>query len=382
MIVPKIEFSNNASRPALNQPLGNNGGDAGGFNFVPNMYVAIPLNKQFAFGLGVNAPFGLTTEYDDGWIGRYQALKSSITTINVNPAMSWKATPTFAVGAGVNYQYIKATLTQNVNYSGALLVRRGQRRHRPRIADLQRDLRGLARTRLEGDDQRQRRRVGLERRPRLGRDAGGATGRRVPLGDQVQRHRQRRLREPAADADARARRRRSPPPSPRCPPPSTSTRLYNRGVTSDITLPQIANVSMHWQIDPKWELMADAQYTGWSSIPELAFTASAPPALGPVPLNWDDTWKFAVGASYRYNDQWKARGGIAFDQTPVTNDPTPRLPDSDRWWFAIGGEYRWTPNWKFDAGFVYIQGDSAEFNRNEGSTRVAMACSTVRTTRA
>ncbi len=121
VIVPKIEFSNNASKPALNQPLGNNGGDAGGFNFVPNMFVAIPLNKQFAFGLGVNAPFGLTTEYDDGWIGRYQALKSSITTINVNPAMSWQATPTFAVGAGVNYQYIKATLTQNVNYSGALL---------------------------------------------------------------------------------------------------------------------------------------------------------------------------------------------------------------------------------------------------------------------
>ena len=27
-----------------------------------------------------------------------------------------------------------------------------------------------------------------------------------------------------------------------------------------------------------------------------------------------------------------------------------------------------SPNWKFDAGFVYIKGDSAEFNRNEGST--------------
>ena len=66
-------------------------------------------------------PFGLTTEYDDGWIGRYQALKSQIKTINVNPAISWKATPTFAVGVGVNYQYLDATLTQNVNYSGALL---------------------------------------------------------------------------------------------------------------------------------------------------------------------------------------------------------------------------------------------------------------------
>jgi long-chain fatty acid transport protein len=113
--------------------------------------------------------------------------------------------------------------------------------------------------------------------------------------------------------------------------------------------------------------MADAQYTGWSSIPELKFNASAPPTIPTVPLNWDDTWKIAVGASYRYNDQWKARAGIAFDQTPVTTDPTARLPDSDRWWYAIGGEYKATPNWKFDAGFVYIKGDSAEFNQQFGT---------------
>jgi long-chain fatty acid transport protein len=85
-------------------------------------------------------------------------------------------------------------------------------------------------------------------------------------------------------------------------------------------------------------------------------------------LNWDDTWKLSLGASYRYNNQWKARFGVAFDQTPVTTDPTARLPDSDRWWFAIGGEYKWTPNWKFDAGFVYIKGDSPSFNQNQGST--------------
>jgi long-chain fatty acid transport protein len=147
-----------------------------------------------------------------------------------------------------------------------------------------------------------------------------------------------------------------------------SKALYGRGVTSDITLPQIFNISAHWQVDPKWELMADAQYTGWSSIPQLAFVSSAPPSLPATPLNWDDTWKVAVGASYRYNDKWKARAGVAFDQTPVTNDPTVRLPDSDRWWLAVGGEYRPNPNWKFDAGFVYIFADSPSFNQNQGST--------------
>ena len=120
IITPSIKFQNNASLPASNQPLGNDGGDAGGYNFVPNMYLSVPINAQWTFGLGVNAPFGLTTEYDDGWLGRYQALKSQIQTINVNPALSWKVTPQFAVGVGVNYQYLKSTLTSNFNYSAAL----------------------------------------------------------------------------------------------------------------------------------------------------------------------------------------------------------------------------------------------------------------------
>ena len=147
-----------------------------------------------------------------------------------------------------------------------------------------------------------------------------------------------------------------------------TTRLYNRNISSDITIPQMANVSMRWQVDPKWEILADAQWTGWSSIPELKFVPEDGSSLGAVPLNWDDSWKFALGASYRYNDQWKARAGVAFDQTPVTNDPTVRLPDSDRWWLAIGGEYKATPNWKFDAGFVYIFADSPSFNQNQGDT--------------
>ena len=347
------------------------------------MYVAIPLNKQFAFGLGVNAPFGLTTEYDDGWIGRYQALKSSITTVNVNPAMSWKVTPTFAVGAGINYQYIKATLTQNANYSAGCSPTPPARLAPPMV---RRPVNAIfaaspgldSKATITGNDGSWGWNVGA----RVGRDAGGATGRRLPFGDQVQRERQHQLREPAADADAghvaadrrhhrRAVRRRQP-----------AVGLYNRGVTSDITLPQIANLSMHWQINPKWELMADAQYTGWSSIPELRFTASAPPAL--------DSGAAELGRHVEDRRrrelplQRQVEGACRHRLRPDAGHdaPTPRLPDSDRWWFAVGGEYRWTPNWKLDAGFVYIQGDSAEFNQHDGSTSGGVLARSVRTTRA
>jgi long-chain fatty acid transport protein len=52
------EFNNSGSQAALGQSLGNEGGDAGDWNAVPAVYLAVPLNEQFAFGFGVNAPFG------------------------------------------------------------------------------------------------------------------------------------------------------------------------------------------------------------------------------------------------------------------------------------------------------------------------------------
>jgi long-chain fatty acid transport protein len=369
IITPSIKFHNDASQPALNQPLGGEGGDAGGNNFVPNLYVSVPINLQWTFGLGVNAPFGLVTEYDDGWLGRYQALKSEIQTVNVNPALSWRVTPQFAIGVGANYQYLKATLTNNVNYSAALAAFAGGAAAAGQIPPALVPLiigatPGLdSKATAEADDGAWGWNIGLawDATPQFRVGASYRSEMKYDVSGNID------FSNPTA----------APPPG---TPPAVvgaigllstalnSTRLYNRGITSDITLPQIANISARFQVDPKWEIMADAQWTGWASIPELKLVPVDGSTLTVLPLNWDDTWKFALGTSYRYNDQWKARFGVAFDQTPVTTDPTARLPDSDRWWLAIGGEYKPTANWKFDAGFVYIFADSPSFNQNQGST--------------
>ncbi len=367
IITPSIKFNNNASLPATNQPLGNNGGDAGGYNYVPNMYISVPINAQWAFGLGINAPFGLVTEYDDGWIGRYQALKSSIETININPVVSWKVTPQFAIGVGVDYQQIKATLTNNVNYSAALLsaaAANGIAPGSPTFNAIAGVTPGLdSKATITGDDWAWGWNIGLawDATPQLRLAASYRSEIKYNVQGNIG------FENPTVTL----------PPG--TPPQLAGTvallsagvnsqALYGRSVSSDITIPQIANFSMLYRINSKWEVMADAQYTGWSSIPELRFNASSPPALPAVPLNWDDTWKIAAGASYRISDQWKTRFGVAYDQTPVTNDPTVRLPDSDRWWLTIGGEYKATPHWKFDGAFAYIIADSPSFNQNQGST--------------
>jgi len=65
-------------------------------------------------GVGVSVPFGLKTEYDPGWLGRFQAIKSDVKTFNINPSGSYKINEMVSVGFGLSYQKIDAELTNKV----------------------------------------------------------------------------------------------------------------------------------------------------------------------------------------------------------------------------------------------------------------------------
>lgn len=97
-----------------------NGGDAGDWNFVPAAYFVLPVGDDLAFDIGVNAPFGLKLIYDDGWIGRFQALHNEIKTLNVNPSVAWRIGERISLGAGIDYQRLDAELTNDVNYSAVI----------------------------------------------------------------------------------------------------------------------------------------------------------------------------------------------------------------------------------------------------------------------
>jgi long-chain fatty acid transport protein len=58
LIKPSLNFRNASSIAAAQQPLGNEGGDAGSLNFVPNLYLTMPIDRQWSVGPDVNSPFG------------------------------------------------------------------------------------------------------------------------------------------------------------------------------------------------------------------------------------------------------------------------------------------------------------------------------------
>jgi long-chain fatty acid transport protein len=346
LVRPSTKFGNDGSAAALGQPLGGNGGDAGGINVVPNFYAVMPINTQWSAGIGLNAPWGLVTEYDDGWIGRFQAIKSSIKTINVNPAVSWKPADNLAVGLGLNFQRIEAEFTNQVNYTAAILRAAAQAGIPVNPADVA----GLeSRARVEGSDNAWGWNVGVL----FDIDADSRVGvsYRSPIKYKI-----------AGNATFQH------PTAPLAPAPlvaGVNAQLADTAITSEVKLPTIVNLSYFRTLNAQWDVMADARWTGWSSIKDLTFARSNGSVLQTTPENYKDTWKFALGAHYRLDASWTLRAGLALDKSPVqTADRTPRLPDADRTWLTGGVQVKLNPQATLDfgAGYIWVKNASIDSN--------------------
>ena len=109
-------------------------------------------------------------------------------------------------------------------------------------------------------------------------------------------------------------------------------------------------------LNPKWQLLADVSWTGWSSIKSLDIYNEGGLPDDSLDLRFQDAWRVALGANYHYNQKWTFKGGIAWDQTPVRNAtyrPT-SLPDNDRYWLSVGAQYRFSPNSTLDIGYARL----------------------------
>jgi long-chain fatty acid transport protein len=81
--------------------------------FVPAGYGAVRLTDRVVLGVGINAPYGLRTEYDNDSI-LYQtgvAGKSEVSSVNLNPAVAVEVTDWLALALGAQVQYFAARLT-------------------------------------------------------------------------------------------------------------------------------------------------------------------------------------------------------------------------------------------------------------------------------
>jgi long-chain fatty acid transport protein len=358
-IDPSFKATVNSASAATGLPIGGGGGEAGESAIVPNIYYTHALSNSFSVGAGINAPFGLATEYDSTWAGRYHAIRSDIKTVNVNLAGAYKISETLSAGAGINYQKLDAELTQAIDFAticssplvgqiatcGVLAGFNNTNNPNDGKAKVTADSTAFGYNLGLMAQVQDNFRVGVAYRSKMKHKLDGTFEPTVPT--------------PAAPAGAAAATAAV----------ATGAGIVPSGLKTDITLPSTLSFSAHLQLDSQWALMTDITRTNWSALPELRIRFDSTQPNSVVTLNLIDTYRYSIGASYKLNNSWVFRGGVAQDQSPVTSvvDRTPRLPDADRTWYTVGAGLQATPALSFDFGFAYIKLDSAEIRKTVAS---------------
>ncbi len=349
LIMVKSEFKNGASQPAFSHALGSSGGNAGGNTPVPALYVAVPLTDRISGGVGVNAPFGLKTEYSDDWLGRFQGILSDVKTTNINTALAFKLNNVVSLGVGANHQTLEAELTKNVNYTAVI----GQ--FSPASLAVPANLGLQGRSTVKGDDSawgydvgllfnfNDRTRLGLSYRSALSYNIDGNAHFAPPTSS-----------DPTGQGIINI---------------ASAGALANGPVTLEIKLPASARLAMTQKLGSSVELLGEVSWTQWSDIKELRIKRPSGVTLSNTPEDWDDVMRYALGANFQLNDAVKLRVGAAMDESPVPDSTrTPRLADSDRTWLSAGAKFRVSDNINMDLGYTYIKVDDAPLNQNDGST--------------
>lgn len=323
--------------PAGPRPLGGTGGDAGSLAAVPNFYVAADIAPDWKFGLGVSVPFGLKTEYEADWLGRFQAIKSELMTLNINPSLAWKVNNTLSLGAGVSYQQIDAELTSAVNYVAVAFNNAGAG-----AAAAVPAANAEGTVSVTGSD--------------------GAWG--YNLGAMIQATADTRI-----GVTYRSSIKYHVTGSATFDNAPALLGNLNSGVSLDVKMPDSASVALQQKLGSSWTLLADVTWTGWSKIRELKIVRDTGTVLSNTPENFKNTYRYGVGATYRASDAWSFKVGVALDQSPVNDtDRTPRLPDQDRTWVALGAKYGLSNDTTVDAGYAHLIVKDASINQNAGNT--------------
>jgi long-chain fatty acid transport protein len=314
IVNPSFKFQNTGSTAVGLPGSDPDGGDGGDLTLIPNGFFTWAFNPTMSFGLALNAPFGLKTEYDAGWRGRVTAIKSEVKAVNINPSVAFKVSDTVSLGLGLNVQKLDAELTSFAGAPGNLT--------------------------LEADD------IGY------GFNVGALF--QLTPGTRIGAHYRSKIKY---ELEGTA---------------SFTNPAANSNVSADLDVPDSFSVSVFSAINPTWDVMGDVTRTGWGNLKSLNVIRTSGPLAGttlpPLTFNWDDTWRYSVGANYKWSPTTKLRFGVAFDETPTNDvDRTARLPDQDRKWVAFGVQWKPSKTSILDFGYAHEFIKDASINNSQGA---------------
>lgn len=342
VVAPSFRFKNGGAAHTV--PVGVNptvaitnrgdGGNGGSVTVIPAGYLMWHVNDHLNLGVGITVPFGMTTKYDPNWIGRYFAIKSKLTTTDINPAFSYKVNQYFAFGGGISVQFAKADLTRaqwtfnNTDPAPAADA----------TAGFEGTSLGYGFNAGVLISPWSHTRFGLSYRSSVQHVAKGNAS--VTGGD---------------SADLR----------------------FVRPAKATIALPEIVTFSAHHDINARWAVMADVEWTRWNRLKSLNVyndgTATTRVANGGLlsseTFDYRNTWFYSVGTRWKYRDDLAFKFGLAYDKTPTRDEHrSPRVPDEDRIWFTLGMDHDINERAKLTIDYAYIHFRNAGIKLNRTTT--------------
>jgi len=265
--------------------------------YVPNLFITHKMDDRISVGLGIFSPYGLSTDWPEGWEGRFVSKFAEITTVVVNPVVSWQITPKISVAAG--FDYLKSDFCMEKSFD----------------------------TSAYGDP---------EVKCKIdapGKGKGYNLALFAHLTDNIDfgvSYRSAIKVKYAGDVyftDVA----------------SFLTTFFPDGSTRcNIDLPATAAAGLSASMG-KWTFEFDLLWTGWSNLDELRaiFEQGLPtPGYYLVERHWKDTYRYCFGVNYMIKKDINIRAGYIFDESPVPdNTLDPMVPDADSNSFSLGLGY-------------------------------------------
>lgn len=286
---------------------------------VPNIFYAQQFNEQMSWGIALNVPFGLETQWPDetftayaGALDPLEPEQTKLEMFNLNPNMAYKISANTSIAVGVDY-YVVRKLTFNTQ--------------------------SIA---IEGD----------------GKDLGWNIGLQHVMNDWSFGLAYRSSVKVDLDGTVDA----------------TGVGSTKSDATAEVEFPSLLQLGARYQINPAMALEFDVERTGWSSFDIVEIKHSS---LGiPNPVNgehsWSNTTTYRLAGSYQATPSTQLRFGYALDETPQGEEHfSPRVPDSDRQTFSIGFAHTMRQaegKLSVEAGYMYVLLDDRTVNATTPET--------------
>lgn len=348
IIMPTIGFENQGSTIFNGAPLtGSNSGNGGKLAVVPNFYYVGKFDDRISYGIGVTAPWGLVTNYDADWLGRYNEIKTLLRVANVNPSLSYKVTDRLSVGVGFNVQYAIGKLRQAIDFGTACAAAIGAFTCNNGFSLQPQQDDGYGK--VVGKDWGFGYNVGILYQPVEDFRVGAHYRSHVKL-----KFGNGRVH---FDVPANARAFLGAVGIP--------TAFTDTSASFNLTIPEQASVSAFYKIDPQWAVMSDVTWTRWSRFDALVISFGEPNTpTNTLQTQWSNVFRAALGTEFYYSDALTLRAGYAYDESPISDAfRGPGIPDSTRNVAALGLSYKITDSLTADVSYQHMFFDKGRANR-------------------